>query len=196
MDQERAELLAGMQTPTDAVPEIDIEIEEAILNPITHNSLRCFLRVTVRNQTEGAPCMIHNCILRLRIGNEWHLGGTLISVNNFQLVTCDQLADLDDVPLNTPFHYEDHLPVIEIARDDISDLRSIIGEQHPLRRGFPQSGWVGFALRNLPNWPTRREETGGGEMELDPETGEQKIGRRYCVGIPDKHGSRNFLRTD
>jgi hypothetical protein len=92
-----------MQTPTDAVPEIDIEIEEAILNPITHNSLRCFLRVTVRNQTEGAPCMIHNCILRLRIGNEWHLGGTLISVNNFQLVTCDQLADLDDVPLKHSF---------------------------------------------------------------------------------------------
>ena len=170
---ERAELMAQLQAPAAAVPEIEIEIAEAIFNPVTHNSLRCFLWVSVRNQTEGAPCMIHNCVLRIRIGDNWFEGG-MISVNAFQLVTCDQLADPDDVPLNVPYHYEDHLPVIEIAREDLTDLRSIIGEEHPLRRGFPQTGWIGFVLRNLPNWPIGREETGGGEMEFDQETGEEK----------------------
>jgi hypothetical protein len=117
--------------------------------------------------------MIHNCVLRIRIGDNWY-EGNMTSVDAFQLITCDQLENLADVPLNVPYHYEDHLPVIEIAREDILDLRAIIGEEHPLRRGFPKTGWIGFVLRNLPNWPTRQEETGGGEMEFDRETGEEK----------------------
>lgn len=172
-DHERAGLLAQLQAPTAAVPELEIEIAEAIFNPITYNSLRCFLRVTARNHTEGAPCMIHDCVLRIRIADTWY-SGTLMGVNGLQLITCDQLADPSDIPLNTPYHYEDHLPVVEIAREDITDLRSIIGEEHPLRRGFPQTGWIGFVLRALPNWPILREATGGGEMEFDQETGEER----------------------
>jgi hypothetical protein len=173
-NRERSTLVTSIQALSQAVPKIEIEIAEAILQPITHNSLRCFLRVTLRNRTEEAPCMIHDCNMAVRIEDKWYSGSTLISANGFQLITCDQLADPDEVPVGQSFHYEDHLPVIEIAREDIVDLRSIVGEEHPLRRGFPQTGWIGFLLKNLPSWPTILEETGGAELEFDQETGEER----------------------
>ena len=171
---ERGKTLIQAQRQAEALPELEVEITEAILQPIAHNSLRCFIRVTVRNLTEDAPCMIHNCVLGIRTGENWHRGGILISANAFQLITCAQFDNPDEIPLNQPYHFEDRLPVIETAREDITDLRSIIGEEHPLKRGFPKNGWIGFHLKNLPNWPTHLEDTGGGELEFDPETGEEK----------------------
>src|SRR5260370_42261863 len=117
--------------------------------------------------------MIERWVLGIRIGEQWYERSRLLGVSGFQLITCDQLYDPNDVPLNQPYHYEDGLPVIEIGREDITDLSSIIGEDHPLRRGFPKSGWIGFFLTGLPNWPTKVETVGGGQMEFDGETGEE-----------------------
>ena len=163
------------QQRSDAVPAIVVEIIEAILEAPTYNSLRCFVRIKVRNLIEAAPCMIDNCKLAIRIGEQWYEESTVIGVEGFQLITCDQLSEFDDVPIGIPYKIEDGLPVIETARENITDLRNLIGEANPLRRGFPKSGWIGFVMKNLPNWPTREESVGGGRLELvDLETGEEK----------------------
>jgi hypothetical protein len=157
-----------------AVPKLQIEINEAIIQPVLHNTMRCFLRVTLRNLTEDAPCMIERAIIRVRIKDTWYERDTTFDVHTVQLVTIDQLYDSRMVPMNTPYRLDDDgLPIIEIGREDLPSILDIIGEAHPLRRGFPKPGWLGFLVGNLPNWPTQTKRTGRYESEIDRETGEE-----------------------
>jgi hypothetical protein len=162
------------EKPAQAVPELQVEIKEAIIQPVLHNTMRCFLRVTLRNLTEDAPCMVERSIVRVRINETWYESGTSVDVHTAQLVTIDQMDNPSMVPLNTPYHLDDDgLPIIEVGREEIPSLLDNIGENHPLRRGFPKSAWLGFFIGNLPNWPTQTKGTGHYESEIDRETGEE-----------------------
>jgi hypothetical protein len=169
---ERAINIEAAQALKQSLPKITIEIAEVIITPMVGGFAKCFIRVTLRNSTEEAPCMIDNCSVKLKIGGQYYVGNTPLTADAFQLATYAQLSHQREVPLNQPYHYEDGLPVIEVSREGMADIRSIIDEGRPLRRGFPKSGWLGFFLGGLPPWPTKME-CGETHFEDDPETGEQ-----------------------
>lgn len=189
------------EKPAQAVPKIQVEIDEAIIEPVLHNTMRCFLRVMLRNLTENAPCIVERCSLSVRIGDEWYESGTTIDVKTVELVTSDQLEHPSLVPMNTTYHVDEGgLPIIEVGREDIPSLLDSIGEDQPLRRGFPKLGWLGFFVSGLPNWPTQTKGTGHYESEMDRETGKEffveqqsvvrstKIVRELKLQIIDGHG--------
>ncbi len=163
----------SQRKPANPLPLLTVEIDEAILSPVLHNGLKCFVRVTVHNSVEGAPCIVERTSLAVRIGENWYTSRASIDAGTVELATYEQLYDTSEVPMNTPYHLEDELPVIEVGREDAPSLFAQIGEDHPLRRGFPKAGWLGFLFRELPTWPTKTERIGEVFTEIDRETGEE-----------------------
>jgi len=191
-----AELTDKVTRLTPAVPDIDVQINEAIISPMSPTGAKCFLRVTLKNLTEKAPCMIVACNLGLRINDAWFRGTAIpLNADDFQLVGHVAIASVNDLAPGEAYTYEDGELMAEIAHENIADMTSVVNETSPLRWGFPRSAWVGFARFCLPAWPATVESDTDHEGETATKTSYTTDSLQEVeIEILDGHGERHVGR--
>lgn len=142
------------------LPEIEIQILEASVQA-PHPAIGwCFLNVRLHNKTEKSPCIIDTWLLTLNLDNEARKAVRAFdSMANFRLAQYVEVPSIENVKsFIVHYHFgENGLPMTQFASDEVTDLRSLITQANPLRRGFPQTGWIGFSFM-APTWPTKRVE--------------------------------------
>ncbi len=137
------------------IPEIRIEITEALIQATGPTGAFCFLNLKIHNQTEKAPCIIVDWTLSLRMGDVTKTSTIVRGTTNRELAQYVEFNSFKEIPMLTPYQIgENGLPLVEVTREDMVDIRKLINEAHPLRRGFPQSGWIGFFVGGVPAWPS------------------------------------------
>lgn len=152
--------LIGELTKESGLPQVEIKIDEALIQASGPKGAHCFLHITLSNQSEQAPCIITEWSFFLRVGDATLQGVTLIGIRDRELAHYVETYDFSEIPLNTPYYINDGgLPMVEAAIEDITDIRDLITEDHPLRRGFPRSGWIGFFVAVGAVWPSYKSRS-------------------------------------
>lgn len=145
---------AALESTLAPVPTITIEIKEVLVEATGAKAAYCFLDVTLHNLSERAPCIITDWQVSLTVKDQTKSSSMLAELQGKQLANYTEAYNRNDIPINTPYYIgENGLPMIEAIKEEIVSIRSLITEERPLRRGFPQSGWIGFLVSVDHAWP-------------------------------------------
>ena len=181
---------------TGDLPNLEVQIDDALVTSMTPNGAKCFIKLTLRNLTD-VPCMVATCALGLKINGEWYKGGEPIgNAGEFRLVGY-YVGNPKELQPGIPYKYDGDALLIEIGSESITDIRSVVNESLPLKRGFPRTGWIGFWRFNLPAWPKIEEpETDAENETMTKISYSTETVEEIEIEVVDGHGQRHFGRKN
>jgi hypothetical protein len=139
-------LASERETAASRFPNIEVKVEDVLITPSACRA-DCFVQVSLHNSAANASTSVRNFQVSLEISGKTYQSTTLMNAADFLLV--DYVHDQDDMA-----------NLVTSQTSPLTDVRTLITHEFPLERGKHRSGWLAFAVTELPDWKIHKELKG------------------------------------